>query len=382
MENSEVLLALAHPGVAFLIGLLFAVVAGFERKPGYFRFFSGACVLYGVGVLMQIVLVPQPLAANITLSGLFYLSAAMLYCRALFQLGGRPAPILILGIVFALAVLLRAYFTFADPNSSLRAGALQAAIFVMMAITGWEIRHLRSGQSYERLLFWLVWGFTLSFVPRTGLLMGRDVTQYGYDGSPYWLAVQATFYAFTVLLALVLLLVAAGRAMHLIRQASYLDPLTRTHNRTGFRSRMAASLADCDRYALIILDIDHFKDVNDSYGHAVGDSVLREVGALLNRKLRPQDTVARYGGEEFLVLLPDADAAGAGLIATRLRKAIEALDLSEFAPDLYLTASAGVAAFDADVPLERAYRQIDALLYRAKGAGRNQTWGEFGPIAE
>lgn len=382
MENSEVLLALAHPGVAFLIGALLAVVARFEQKQGYFLFFAIAFVLYGAGVLMQIVLVPRPVSANITASGLLYLSAALLYCRGLFQLGERPVAWLALGAVCVLSIALRAYFTFADSDSTMRAGILQFSIFLMMAITCWRVRHLRRGLSYERLLFWLVIGFALSFIPRTLLLLGRDTTQYGYDGSLYWLSVQVTFYAFNVLIALVLLMVAAGRAVHLIRQASYLDPLTRTNNRTGFRIRMNASVADCDRYGLIILDIDYFKRVNDQYGHAVGDSVLKAVGELLNRKLRPQDIVARYGGEEFLIFLPDADAKGASIISTRLRKAIESLDLSMLAPDLALTASAGVTAFSADVPLEHAYQEVDALLYRAKAAGRNQVWNDLGQITE
>lgn len=382
MENSEVLLALAHPSVAFLIGVLLAIVARFEHKQGYFLFFAAAFIAYGVGVLMQIVLVPPQVSANIMLSGVLYLTAALLYCRGLFQLGERPMPWMILGAVVAVALLVRGYFTFVDPNNALRAGMLQAFIFLMMFITCWRIRHLRRGLNYERLLFWLVLGFALSFIPRTLLLSSRDITHYGYDSSPYWLAVQITFYAFNVLIALVLLMVAAGRAVHLIRQASYLDPLTLTNNRAGFRIRTKAKLVNCDQYGLIILDLDHFKLVNDRHGHAIGDQVLKAVGALLNKKLRPQDIVSRYGGEEFLICLPDTDAVDTNLIATRLCRAVESMDLSMVVPGLRVTVSAGVGTFDTEVLLEDAYAEVDALLYRAKAGGRNQAWNELGRIPE
>src|SRR5690606_1625669 len=104
---------------------------------------------------------------------------------------------------------------------------------------------LRRGMHYERLLFWLISALTVCFGVRTLLLTKRDVSQYGYDGSPYWLSVQATFYAFNILIALTLLMVSAGRSINIIRQASYLDPLTRVYNRTGFHAKTNDTLAGC-----------------------------------------------------------------------------------------------------------------------------------------
>jgi len=109
--------------------------------------------------------------------------------------------------------------------------------------------------------------------------------------------------------------------------------------------------------------------------------VLKTVGELLNASLRPQDVLARYGGEEFLIFLPGAGADEADRIGIRLCQVLEDLNLSALAPDLTLTASAGVATFSADVLLEPAYAEVDYLLYEAKAAGRNQVWNRQGRIA-
>jgi diguanylate cyclase (GGDEF)-like protein len=122
-----------------------------------------------------------------------------------------------------------------------------------------------------------------------------------------------------------------------------------------------------------MLDIDHFKSVNDNYGHAVGDEVLRVVGRTIAGALRVSDMPARWGGEEFCVLLPDTDAAG-GAIA--LQKALAAVRDLVFHPDegagtFGVTFSAGVAAVLADQPGPHAVEAADALLYEAKASGRN-----------
>lgn len=381
MENSETLLALVHPGIALLIGMLLMVATRVDSRQNYFTSFAGAFMLYGGGILLQTLLVPRNLSANITLSGLLYLSSALFFCRGLLLLGERPVPWRLLGTIFGLAVGLRAYFTFAEWNGIARAALLQLCIMLMMGVTWWRVRHLRTGLSYEQLLFWLVLGLVASFGLRTLLLAGRGALQYGYDGTLYWLAVQTTFYVFNLLIALVLFLVSASRAVHAIRQSSYLDPLTGINNRKGFHMRMSDNLAGCDRYGLIALDIDFFKSINDRHGHIAGDKVLVMLGKMLEQQLRPGDVVARYGGEEFLVFLPQADAAATHLIAERLRRAIETLDLSAVGRDLSCTASVGAGSFPADTTLEQAYRKVDALLYQGKAAGRNQTWGAAGRIS-
>ena len=128
--------------------------------------------------------------------------------------------------------------------------------------------------------------------------------------------------------------------------------------------------------ALLMIDLDHFKRVNDTFGHLVGDDVLRDVAQLLGNTIRGSDIAARYGGEEFLVLLPETDDSGAELFAERIRAAVHDYEFAraEGAPSLRLTASIGVAVFPAAriESVEDLFTRADTALYRAKADGRNR----------
>jgi diguanylate cyclase (GGDEF)-like protein len=160
-----------------------------------------------------------------------------------------------------------------------------------------------------------------------------------------------------------------ARARMLLRFAEQ-DSLTNLANRRAME-RFCATLRPTEQICLVLVDVDHFKDVNDRHGHLVGDVVLREVAAVLSGSVRAMDRVARWGGEEFLIALPGGSAALGAEAASRLRRRIEEHSWSEHAPGLRLTVSAGVSAGRAgefDTVLSRA----DAAVYAAKRAGRNR----------
>jgi two-component system, cell cycle response regulator len=165
-----------------------------------------------------------------------------------------------------------------------------------------------------------------------------------------------------------------------LEQLAQTDPLTQILNRRALTERITAEMERALRYdstlALLMIDLDHFKRVNDTFGHLVGDDVLRDVAQLLGDTIRGNDIVARYGGEEFLVLLPETDDAGAESFAERIRAAVEAhpFNNSGDAPALRLTASIGVAVFPAAriETVEDLFARADAALYRAKADGRNR----------
>lgn len=165
-----------------------------------------------------------------------------------------------------------------------------------------------------------------------------------------------------------------------LEQLAQTDPLTQLLNRRALTERITAEMERALRYdstmALLMIDLDHFKRVNDTFGHLVGDDVLRDVGQLLGDTIRASDIVARYGGEEFLVLLPETDDAGAESFAERIRDAIDQHPFaSESVPEpLRLTASVGVAVYPAAriESVEDLFARADAALYRAKADGRNR----------
>jgi diguanylate cyclase (GGDEF)-like protein len=160
-----------------------------------------------------------------------------------------------------------------------------------------------------------------------------------------------------------------GRVFRQLLSQSQVDPLTGVANRRGFVAALNTAHRAAQRtgavYGLLMIDIDHFKRINDEHGHAAGDAALRRVGQLLADQGRAGDTVGRLGGEEFCLLLPASDGAGAEGLARRICSAV--------ADELTLTVSIGVALVDAGrESADEAMQRADAALYRAKSAGRNR----------
>jgi len=152
-----------------------------------------------------------------------------------------------------------------------------------------------------------------------------------------------------------------------------IDALTGLANRRAVEEILAAEISRAQRFAhqlaVVLLDLDRFKEINDSFGHAAGDVMLRAVSRLLTSLARQGDTVARWGGEEFVVVLPETDPQGAQRFAERLRRTIEAHSVGE----MQTTTSCGVASMVPEDTVEDLLGAADQALYRAKSNGRNRT---------
>ena len=153
------------------------------------------------------------------------------------------------------------------------------------------------------------------------------------------------------------------------------DGLTGLTNHRTFQQRFADMLERAGRHnhrvALLLCDVDHFKKVNDNYGHPIGDEVLRRVARVLQEVPRKIDIPARYGGEEFAVLLPLRSRDDAEAVAERLRQVVEAHPCDASVGHIRITVSIGVAFHRASHPLEEVLSRADVHLYEAKQAGRN-----------
>lgn len=150
------------------------------------------------------------------------------------------------------------------------------------------------------------------------------------------------------------------------------DPLTGLMNLRGFRQAMTARDAGRDRFAIAFLDIDHFKAINDRYGHHGGDTLLVAVAYRLANSLRPQDVLARIGGEEFAVLMPCDDAQEAARLGEHLRTAIATARLRLETDELAVTVSVGIAMSAPGLTADGALKAADGAMYLAKRRGRNQ----------
>jgi two-component system, cell cycle response regulator len=163
-----------------------------------------------------------------------------------------------------------------------------------------------------------------------------------------------------------------------LAEMSVTDPLTGLYNRRFLNERMLEELDRAQRYqypiSCLMLDIDNFKEVNDSKGHIQGDRILQEISVLLKNCSRVVDIPVRYGGEEFLLVLPQTDLGGANVVGERIRKTIETTQFFKEDPKMQVTVSLGAAAFSHDQihSAEKLLKLADEALYEAKRAGKNR----------
>jgi len=179
-----------------------------------------------------------------------------------------------------------------------------------------------------------------------------------------------------------------SRLMKLLEQRAQIDGLTGLWNRNYFNDRLGREQAEASRkhspLALVMCDLDHFKRLNDSYGHPAGDAVIQAFAGILNRELRAYDVPCRYGGEEFAIILPRTTAEETVAVCDRIRRALELTSFKKY-PEMHATASFGVAAHVEEGACDPAklIEAADKTLYHAKQNGRNRVhiYGPKGPMA-
>ncbi len=288
----------------------------------------------------------------------------------------RRWPLWLLGVaVFAVS----AYFTYPADDFYVRSATTALGAIVVLVAGGRalyrEADPRLTGARYTALLLLglaamlAVRGvYTVFLGPPANTLFSGDPVQFVYISAYVILGVMSG-------LAFVLL-IAERLRLELERMAT-LDALTGIYNRRTFTDLAERELARAKRagapVGLILIDLDHFKAVNDRHGHVAGDAVLRAFVATAAAALRKQDLLGRYGGEEFCVVLPGVSAAEAVMIAQRLRELVEQSPAQAGEREIRYTISAGVAhSGTAGLDLDTLVRDADAALYRAKHLGRNQ----------
>ncbi len=234
------------------------------------------------------------------------------------------------------------------------------------------------------------WLLAILFAPTIAIYAGRIVlaaidgvgtTLFPPDsGATGWLA--ATGAAFIILRGQALLLLAAERSNRILATLARRDPLTGAMNRSGLEQWLAQQSRGEQRAALLLVDIDHFKQLNDTLGHAAGDRILRLFASAVQEQLRSTDILARQGGDEFAVLLPDVGVREAVRVAERLRGAFrdKVADLADIG--LQPTLSIGVAEVElGGRVLDDLLIEADEALYRAKRLGRDRVQAQLKPAA-
>ncbi len=167
-----------------------------------------------------------------------------------------------------------------------------------------------------------------------------------------------------------------GLKYHEALSTAYRDPLTGLHNRAALEEALPREVELAQRHdislSMMIVDLDHFKRINDRYGHATGDCVLRTAATVMQKALRNPDQLYRFGGEEFVGMLPATGLDGAVIVAERVRKALESHDCDCDQHCTNITASIGVAQLEDEDNQQKLFDKADKAVYRAKSLGRNR----------
>lgn len=338
--------------------------------------------LLGSAYVLQLVGGPPGWNAMSVVNHTLTLCAPAVYAVGAMRFFGRAAPLwrplLTLALAYAAAQIVVQWTLGTEVRYAMLAGA-SALLFLAMTATVIQGAHTFARDlRAEMVLFAVLIGGIFALNAMKFVMVLKD----GLEALDMNSRFQTVFYLYMSFLATVLapsiIWLVLRRLTDELRAMAAHDPLTRLLNRRGmldgldtyFRSRTAGPAH------LLIVDIDHFKRINDTYGHQIGDTVLCHVADVLRDTARQGDLACRLGGEEFVVICPDTDAEGALRLASRARTAIENSEVvTAAAPGgpIRCTVTIGISAgFAGPQELDRAMQQADAALYRGKHTGRNR----------
>jgi len=371
----RLVLNLIGPGTISVFGLGFVAAWLIDRQRVYLLALAIACLMFGAGMVVQVFHLPADFAINALLSNLCYTIAVLMVSHGLLRRsGGALAP------WFAVATLaltsgLIAYFCYVDRNVQARIYVQNFGFGAILLLTAIQLRSLVHGRLIDRVLFWTLLVFSVQFFPRTLLTassMRQGADPAGFGQSMFWQALQLSLAVLGAALALTMLIAALTDVIEDMRRERDIDELTGVRNRRGFEQLAERLLTRAGAApSLIIADIDHFKQINDGYGHALGDAVLRKFGTMLATSVRGSDVVFRIGGEEFAILLPEGGGRAGELIA-RLQSNIARTDFALPDNAQTITASFGVAIALPGESRQSWYARADKALYAAKHQGRDR----------
>ncbi|MEW9625708.1 GGDEF domain-containing protein [Rhodanobacter geophilus] len=299
--------------------------------------------------------------------------------RALRLLLGAPqrrALLLAIGVAGWLGI---AWFGVAVPDYRVRVYIASLALGCYLLLLAWPLRHAlrRGGSTAQRVMLLVLLGALAGWLVRLGGLVLHPANAAGLLAYSPANAAQMIYSAVEPVLASVGFLLMYNESVQTeLHRLARTDPLTGTLNRLALDEESLRLFRAADRpntLAALVIDIDHFKRINDEFGHATGDRVLATLAAGIRRQFQPPAVLGRMGGEEFLALLPGTGLAEAMALAERLRVAVAAMPLVPDAGIPGVTISVGIAAYrPEDTDVHALVRRADRALYDAKRAGRDR----------
>lgn len=363
---------------------LFTARSELDRLESYRRWTYIAVLLLAVTIIMVSWLFRKPADPFVTLTYPVVALALGILC-VLFYIARLPVRQLEIASVAAVAALVMGrlswHFYYGDP--------LNANLLVLVGGHYWAVAILMVG-SFIALGYKggvIVGAATFLYSGLLAVVAVLDCYSHNAAGCGNWV------YLFRIhlFLAVLLALTSAGTLLRdktlgafaraeLLQQWATTDQLSGLANRRGADNFLSTEAALADRYnrplSVILMDVDNFKDINDSHGHELGDKVITSLAIMLTETLREVDLVARWGGDEFLIATPGIGLEDARQAAERCRKTVEKNPVC----GIRLTTTYGIAQYRRGRDIDDAIRRADQMLYRAKSAGRNRVMAEAGVV--
>ncbi|MFK3778892.1 diguanylate cyclase [Agrobacterium sp. NPDC089420] len=361
------------------IMLTFGVVFLFLQRIGHAsaRYWGIGYLSAAFGFATPLVLGGLPFEIQAILSNLLFFSAFFLYGHALLTHFQRPLYTKVRLSVVLVAVALVSFHVVVTPDlkRELVIGDLVCAL--LLAFPVWLVRK-RPIALADRLMVAIASFVVLETLVRIVMLLVMtpngsmiELSEFFQSDYAFYMQLAASIFGFLLALSVLASQISVTVDRHL--HAAEHDPLTDVLNRRGFDRRVPDFRTDTPDGSIIACDIDHFKHINDVYGHAAGDIVLIGLAELLRRNAPEDAPVARFGGEEFVVFVPGQTAAEAGQLASRMRVGLSSLDWRNRGVGSQITASFGVSAVArGDHSVHDAIKRADDSLYSAKRGGRDQ----------
>ncbi len=371
-----------------IFAIAFAVVAAMNRDARGVRWIA---LGYAMGIaylalefLQAIQVDPTPVGVGIFL--VFLLAQSFCMIGVARHYGVAP-PWIAMAAIWSLTILAVPVVFSLDYGSPLRSILYQAPYIAMQLLFAALVWRSRRRQPLDLLFLALQLAVAMLYLakPLIAAIVGTSPSPQGYMDTAYGAISQSTSVVLLVAIALVLLLVIMRDSAAEMVARSETDVLSGLLNRRGFDGRAEDALARAARLGepavLIAADLDHFKAINDSFGHAAGDAVIAAFARLLRDHMPPGAVVSRLGGEEFAVFIAGASLAEARGHAETVRGLYAATSLAHLGVARVVTASFGVAQAAADDSLLTLSRRADAALYRAKAGGRNRVGTTLSELA-
>jgi diguanylate cyclase (GGDEF)-like protein len=307
------------------------------------------------------------------LSNALILLATMLLSIALSNRRGQRPRYGTLSAIVAISLAVLCFYQFVEPNLPVRIVALNLGLTSLSLLMLLDVANAPKRTPVEQLLLGLILVTCLGFFlrPFVYLIPGITAAQIEAD---YWLMVSISDALLCAILAVAIFAVIAVDVMENIKREAQTDVLSGLFNRRGFEARALDALAQQTNVApvaILLSDLDHFKSINDRFGHSSGDKVIRRFSQILKEQAPREAIIARLGGEEFAVLLPRGQADAAHSLAEAARAAFKKVAPAIVSREISPTASFGIAIAREDEGLLALIERADRALYQAKNDGRD-----------